>query len=111
MEFINEILSGVIKANTLTSYLAFVICIVLYFIGEYKTRSTTDPFTWGAWLVGAGWTKDGNLMNILVSSLLVILYNISVDTVKIGNLLIIAVSGNLATDWILTYRYYRLSKK
>lgn len=98
-DFISEILSGTTPANSVKAWIVFIIGLAIYFILEYKGRSTTDPFSFLVWL-------KQNILNLLVSFLIAILYNLSAEVVVSSTLFLIAFGGNWLIDVLLTWRYY-----
>ena len=104
MEFINEILGASVAAGSVKAWGIFLGGLLLYFIAEYKTRSTTDPFSFAVWL------KD-NTVNLIVSVAFALIYNMSAEEVNASALIAIAAGGNWLIDLYLTWRYYRIHDK
>jgi len=104
MEFINEILSASVKGGSLNAWLIFAAGLLLYFVAEYKTRSTADPFSFAVWL------KD-NTVNVIISIAFALIYNMSAEQVNASALIAIAAGGNWLIDLYLTWKYYRIHGK
>ena len=103
MDFIYTILNASVPAFSNAAVAIFLCAMVLYFIAEFKTRSTNSSFSLGYWL------KD-NWINLLASLSLFILYNYSTDIVYVNPLFMIAFGSNYLIDVLITYRAKRLKK-
>lgn len=88
---ISQLFNSQVAAFSWQAVVIYLGTMVLYFLAEFKTRSSNSTFSLGYWI------KD-NWINLTASAVLFIIYNAANEAVQSGVLIMFALATNYALD-------------